>query len=121
VSQCHVSSSPKPGPPTWPGITELLTVPGTTQVTLNVQVPLMCAIIQPMIQNAIHNLHAVLFFGDAFSKPTVTLVLIKDVLIVSAEGYKPDSQPIHECLMFDNIYLTEMALLVSFWSQALLG
>jgi hypothetical protein len=74
-----------------------------------------------LIQDAIHNLCVVLLFEDAFPKPTVTSALIKDVLIVSAEGYKPDSQPIHQCLMSDSVYLSKMALLVSFWSQALLS
>ena len=90
--------------------TKLLTLPGSTQVALNIQGPLMCNI----IHDAIKHLHAVLLFGDAFPKPTVTTALIKDALIVSAEVYKPDSHTIHQHLMVDTIYLTKMALLVSF-------
>src|SRR6266850_4685757 len=111
TSQCHgdMSLSPMPGP-SWPSGTELLTLPGSIQVALNVQGPLMCNI----IHDAIKYLHAALLFGDAFPKPAVTTALIKDALIVSAEVYKPDSHTIHRRLTVDTIYLTKMALLVSF-------
>ena len=112
MSQCYrdMASSPEPGPSSWPASTALLTLPESTQVTLNVQGQVMCNV----IQDAISNLRAALLFGDAFPKPTVTTALIKDALIVSAEGHKPDAHSIHRRLTLDSAYLTKMALLVSF-------
>jgi hypothetical protein len=112
TSQHHedISLSLELGPSAWPSSTELLTLPGSTQVTLGVQSQLM----RTLIQDTISNLRAALLFGDAFPKPAVAAALIKDALIVTAEVYKPDSDSIYRRLMVDSIYLTKMTALVSF-------
>jgi hypothetical protein len=95
--------------PRWPAMTDLCTVPGTNRVTLSVQPPLLRLI----IQDAFEHVHASLLFGHAFPDPTATIAAIKDALRSAADSHRPTASPIHNRLLLDDVYMTQMSRLVS--------
>jgi hypothetical protein len=103
--------APNLHPAMWPVETDLIFVPGTMRVMLTAQWPLMCSV----IHNAFKRVRLYLLFNNAFPDVAIILSMTKDSLIMAAESHEHASS-IHQQLLHDKQYVTNMICLVSYYT-----
>ena len=103
--------APNPQPAMWPVETDLIFVLGTTRVMLTVQRPLM----RSVIQDAFERVRVYLLFNNAFPDAPTVLSMTKRSLTEAAESRERASS-IHQRLLHDEAYVTNMIRLVSHYT-----
>jgi len=82
---------------------------GTTKLMLTRQQLL----VQVVIQDSFEILHSSLLFTNAFPDGVLTIELIKDALVRSAQNHSPGALTIYQRLLYDLEYFRKIMPLVS--------
>ena len=103
--------APNLHPDAWPAETDLIFVPGTTRVMLTAQRPLL----RSVIHDAFERVRLYLLFNNAFPDAVTILSMTRDSLITAAES-RERASGIHQRLLHDEGYVTNMIRLVSHYT-----
>ena len=95
--------------PTWPSETNLYFTPDL-KLSLSLQTPLVCLV----VQDAIANLRVSMCIVDAFPVGAAKAALLRGLLLRSAKKYEPSSASVLERLLQDSDYMATMLRLVRF-------
>jgi len=95
--------------PQWPVDTDIIFSEGRTRIRLMNQKTL----IRMVLQDAISNVHANLVFGHAFPDAGVAFASTRAAVVNAAMGRFPSAGTIHNCLLSDMEYLSNMIVIVS--------
>ena len=94
----------------WPSDTDLVVSLGTNKVTLTIQHPLICMI----LQDAFENLRVSLLFKHAFPDAVLIPTFISLALIAATKAQRTRALDIYKRLICDEGYLVQLARLVSY-------
>jgi len=92
----------------WPSETDLVFPHSSTRLSLSLQSPLICLV----VQDAINHVQASLLLDHAFPEGLKKVKLIRGCLLAAAVKHRPSSSTVHARLLGDSDYASLMVCMV---------